>query len=81
MKELYYLLSFLLISMSTYHFITAINLVKRLIAVNILGSGVFLFFVATAKNTPSENPDPVPQLKKAIEIIKTGLKGYAHTGG
>ncbi|MEJ7553487.1 MAG: cation:proton antiporter subunit C [Aquificaceae bacterium] len=68
MKELYYLLSFLLISMSTYYFITAINFVKRLIAVNILGSGVFLFFVATAKNTPSENPDPVPHA-----LVLTGI--------
>lgn len=64
----YYVLSFLLISISVYHFTTTRSAFKRLIAVNILGSGVFLFFVATAKNTTSETPDPVPHA-----LVLTGI--------
>ncbi|MFN3870717.1 MAG: NADH-quinone oxidoreductase subunit K [Aquificaceae bacterium] len=64
----YYLLSLILVAVSLYHFMVARNYVKRLISVNILGSGVFLFFVATGKNTNMENPDPVPHA-----LVLTGI--------
>ncbi len=64
----YYFLSLILVVVSLYYFIVARSYVKRLISVNILGSGVFLFFVATAKNTTMENPDPVPHA-----LVLTGI--------
>jgi len=64
----YYILAILLVIISLYHFIVARNYVKRLIALNILGSGVFLFFITTAKNTNTESPDPVPHA-----LVLTGI--------
>ncbi|RME11707.1 MAG: Na+/H+ antiporter subunit C [Aquificota bacterium] len=68
MTDFYYLLSLILILVSTYYFLTAENNAKRLITVNILGSGVFLFFISTAKRVPGDNPDPVPHA-----LVLTGI--------
>lgn len=68
MISFYYILSFILVAVSVYHFIAAESPFKRLIAVNILGSAVFLFFLTTSKNTSSQNPDPVPHA-----LVLTGI--------
>lgn len=68
MIKFYYLISLTLICLSLYHFIIARNLFKRLISINILGSGIFLFFVATAKNTGTGKIDPVPHA-----LVLTGI--------
>lgn len=68
MTDFYYFISLILILASVYYFLTAENHVKRLITVNILGSGVFLFFISTAKRVPGESPDPIPHA-----LVLTGI--------
>lgn len=68
MTDLYLLLSVLLIALSVYYFLTAENPVKRLITVNVLGSSVFLFLIATARKVPAQQADPVPHA-----LVLTGI--------
>lgn len=82
----YYLLSLILVAISLYHFIAAGSYVKRLISANILGSGVFLFFVATSRNTLMEDPDPVPHalvltgIVVAVSATAIGVSLILHLG-
>lgn len=43
------------------------NLLRRVLALNIMGTGVFLVFVALARRS-GDNPDPVP-----LAMVLTGL--------
>lgn len=42
--------------------------VRKILAVNVMGSGVFLLLVATARRTGSTLPDPVPHA-----LVLTGI--------
>lgn len=44
------------------------HLVRKIIAANLLGSGVFLVLVASARRAPSPPPDPVPHA-----LVLTGV--------
>lgn len=87
MIRFYYFISILLICLSLYHFITARNFFKGLISVNILGSGVFLFFVTTAKNTQTGEVDPVPHalvltgVVVAVSATALAVSLILHLGG
>lgn len=43
-------------------------LLRRVLALNVMGSGVFLVLVATARRAPGGVPDPVPHA-----LVLTGL--------
>jgi multicomponent Na+:H+ antiporter subunit C len=50
---------------------------RKIIAVNVTGTGVFLVFIATAARTAGEVPDPVPQAMVltgiVVSVCATGL--------
>ena len=50
---------------------------RRIIAVNVMGNGVFLTFVALAARAPGEQPDPVPHAMVltgiVVAVCATGL--------
>ncbi|XZE19299.1 cation:proton antiporter subunit C [Pirellulaceae bacterium SH449] len=45
------------------------NLVRKVLALNLMGPGVFLVFIALGARTPSENSDPVPQAMVLTGIV------------
>lgn len=51
-----------------YTVITAPHMIRKILALNIMGSGVFLFFIATAFRGIDISPDPVPHA-----LVLTGL--------
>jgi len=57
-----------LIGIGLYGFIANSHLLRRLVAFNVIGSGVFLLFGATAYRRPELGADPVPQA-----LIITGI--------
>lgn len=53
---------------SAYGLFTARELIRRIIAANLAGSGVFLVLVALARRAPGGLPDPVPRA-----LVLTGI--------
>lgn len=51
-----------------YGVFTCAHLLRKLIALNLFGSGIFLLYVAVARRVPGELPDPVPHA-----MVLTGL--------
>lgn len=47
------------IAVALHGLFTAQHVVRRVIAANLMGSGVFLFLVALARRAPGTLPDPV----------------------
>jgi multicomponent Na+:H+ antiporter subunit C len=45
------------------------DLLRRVIALNVLGAGVFLLLVAVARRAPGEAPDPVPHAMVLTGIV------------
>jgi multicomponent Na+:H+ antiporter subunit C len=57
-----------LIAIGFYGFVVRRHLLRRIVAFNIIGSGVFLLFGALARQAPEGPSDPVPQA-----MIITGI--------
>lgn len=57
-----------LIGLGLYGFVTHAHLLRRLLAFNVIGSGIFLLFGATAARLSGQATDPVPQA-----LIITGI--------
>lgn len=55
-------------AVALYGLFTCEHLVSKIIAANLVGSGVFLVLVATARRAPSSPPDPVPHA-----LVLTGI--------
>ncbi|MGV3554791.1 MAG: NADH-quinone oxidoreductase subunit K [Croceibacterium sp.] len=55
-------------SLALYHLITAPDLLRRIIAANLLGAGIFLILVAVGYRGLDANPDPVPHA-----LVLTGI--------
>jgi multicomponent Na+:H+ antiporter subunit C len=53
------------------------HLLRRIMALNVMGSGVFLVFIALAAQTPGPVPDPVPHAMVltgiVVSVCATGL--------
>lgn len=53
------------------------HLLKRILAVNIMGNGVFLVFMTIAARTPGPIPDPIPHAMVltgiVVAVCATGL--------
>jgi multicomponent Na+:H+ antiporter subunit C len=58
-----------LFSLGLYALIMHAHLLRKILAINVMGSGVFLVLVALAKRTGDEMPDPVPQAMVITGIV------------
>jgi multicomponent Na+:H+ antiporter subunit C len=57
-----------LIGIGLYGFLTRRHLLRRVLAFNVIGSGIFIVFGATGYRDPTAGADPVPQA-----LIITGI--------
>jgi multicomponent Na+:H+ antiporter subunit C len=57
-----------LVGLGLYGFVARRHLLRRVLAFNVIGSGIFLLFGATAHRRPELGTDPVPQA-----LIITGI--------
>ena len=58
-----------LFSLGFYALIVHKHLLRKILAINIMGSGVFLILVALAGRIPGSSPDPVPQAMVITGIV------------
>jgi multicomponent Na+:H+ antiporter subunit C len=58
-----------LAGIAIWGFIVRADLLRRVIALNVLGAGVFLLLVAIARRVPGEAPDPVPHAMALTGIV------------
>jgi multicomponent Na+:H+ antiporter subunit C len=58
-----------LFCLGLYGLIVRRHLVRKIIAVNIIGSGVFMLFVSYARRTPDVLADPVPHAMVLTGIV------------
>lgn len=65
---LYALTSVVLFAISLYALVAYAHLLRKIMALNIMGSSVFLFFVAVSYRNRVEMADPVPHA-----IVLTGI--------
>jgi multicomponent Na+:H+ antiporter subunit C len=65
---LYGLAGCLLIGLGLASALLGVSLVKRVLAINITGAGVFMLLVTTAYRGPDSAPDPVPHA-----LVLTGI--------
>jgi len=65
---LYSLVGSVLFSLGFYSLIAYAHLLRKILAINIMGSGVFLILVSLAYRWPETSPDPVPHA-----MVLTGL--------
>ncbi|MDP1557542.1 MAG: NADH-quinone oxidoreductase subunit K [Nitrosomonas sp.] len=66
---LYALVGVGLFSLGFYALIRHVHLLRKILAINVMGSGVFLVLVALAKRTGSALPDPVPHAMVITGIV------------
>ncbi len=53
-----------------FHALVAYNhLLRKILALNVMGSGVFLVLVSLGNRTPAASPDPVPQAMVITGIV------------
>ncbi len=67
-SALYAMAGAFLFVIGLYGLIAQAHLVRKIISLNITGSGIFLILVALARRTPGSPPDPVPHA-----MVLTGL--------
>jgi multicomponent Na+:H+ antiporter subunit C len=65
---LYGLLGIALAALGLHAAILQHDTIRRILAINVLGVGVFLLFIATAYNGPDAAPDAVPHA-----LVLTGI--------
>jgi multicomponent Na+:H+ antiporter subunit C len=60
-----------------YSLLVQSHLLRRILALNVMGSGVFLVFIAVGAQTPGAIPDPVPHAMVltgiVVSLCATGL--------
>lgn len=67
--DLYGVTAVVLLSLSLYAFFYAANLLRRVIALNMMGSSIFLLLVAIAYRNRAAEPDPVPHAMVLTGIV------------
>ncbi len=67
--DLYALTGITLFALGLYAVIVRPNLMRKILAVNVMGSGVFLIFLSLAARSGPGNPDPVPQAMVLTGIV------------
>lgn len=58
-----------LFSLGLYALIVHAHLLRKVLAINVMGSGVFLLFVALARRSGEAQPDAVPQAMVITGIV------------
>jgi len=75
--RIYLLAGGLVFSIAFYSLLVQANLLRRIMALNVMGSGVFLVYIAIAAQTPGAVPDPVPHAMVltgiVVSVCATGL--------
>ena len=66
---LYALIGVGLFALGLYALIVHTHLLRKILAINVMGSGVFLVLVALAARTPGATPDPVPHAMVITGIV------------
>lgn len=66
---LYALIGIALFCMALHAIIVGQSPLRRVIAVNVMSSGVFLVLVALARRAPGASPDPVPHAMVITGIV------------
>jgi len=66
---LYALVGTGLFTLGLYALIVHRHLLRKILAINVMGSGVFLVLVALAARTQGAPPDPVPQAMVLTGIV------------
>lgn len=66
---LYSLTGVILFALGLYRLIASSDLVRKILGVNVMGSGVFLILVARAYRSPEVVPDPVPHAMVLTGIV------------
>ena len=66
---LYALLGVGLFTLGLYALIVHAHLLRKILAINVMGSGVFLVLVALGGRTPGALPDPVPHAMVITGIV------------
>lgn len=66
---LYALVGVGLFCLGLYALIVHSHLLRKILAINVMGSGVFLALVALAKRTENMPPDPVPHAMVITGIV------------
>ena len=66
---LFAIAGFGLFCLGLYALIVYAHLLRKILALNIMGSGVFLVLAALAKRTPDGIPDPVPHAMVITGIV------------
>lgn len=75
--QLYTIAGIILFSMGLYALIVFPHLLRRILGMNIMGTGVFMVFVAIGYRGPDQPPDPVPHALVitgiVVAVCATGL--------
>ena len=66
---LYALVGVGLFTLGLYALIVHAHLLRKILAINVMGSGVFLVLVALGGRTPGAAPDPVPHAMVITGIV------------
>jgi len=66
---LYALVGVGLFTLGLYALIAHAHLLRKILAINVLGSGVFLMLVALGERAPAVSPDPVPHAMVITGIV------------
>ncbi len=69
---LYSSCAILLFSIGSFSLICAAHIIRKLIAVNIMGIGVFMFLLSTAKHTHITDPIPHAMVLTGIVVAIAG---------
>lgn len=66
---LYALASMMLFALSLYAFVSYAHLLRKILALNVMSSAVFLLLINLAQRNHEGNPDPVPQAMVLTGIV------------
>jgi multicomponent Na+:H+ antiporter subunit C len=66
---IYALTSVVLFCLGVYALIAHAHFLRKILAINIMGSGIFLLLVAVARRSPGSMPDPVPHAMVLTGIV------------
>ena len=67
--SLYALSGIAMIAVCLYALISYPHLLRKILAINLLGSGIFLLLISFARRVPGPEPDPVPHAMVLTGIV------------
>ncbi len=66
---LYLLTGGFLVTCGLYHLLCVPSLLRKILAANVMGTGVFMILIAMAARQPEAPPDPVPHAMVLTGIV------------